>query len=346
MTTYTVQELADLVEGEVDGDPGRRVKGVASVDRAGPDDVTFVVNERYAQRLGSRRVGACLVSPTTALEANGTAFIRVENPELAFTRLLDLFHPERIPEPGIHPTAIVGRGTLLGAGVWIGPYATIGPDCRIGDRTLIGAHTHIEDRVQIGADCRVGPNCTVLHETVVGDRVRLFTGVRLGVDGFGYTPGADGLTRIPQVGRCIIGDDVEIGANSTVDRGALGDTTIGRGTKIDNLVHVAHNVRIGEDCVIVAQVGIAGSSTVEDRAQLGGQVGIAGHLTVGAGSRIAAQAGVIGDVPAGSVYSGYPARPHREALRASAGAFRLPEVLRRLTRLETRLEGNVNESSD
>jgi UDP-3-O-[3-hydroxymyristoyl] glucosamine N-acyltransferase len=230
--------------------------------------------------------------------------------------------------------------------VWIGPYVTIGEHCTIGDRTQIGAHTHIDSDVRIGQDCRVGPGCTILHDTVVGDRVRLYTGVRLGVDGFGYTPGAEGLTRIPQVGRCLIGDDVEIGANSTVDRGALGDTVIGRGTKVDNLVHVAHNVKIGEHCIIVAQVGIAGSTSIEDRAQLGGQVGIAGHLTVGAGSRIAAQAGVIGDVPAGGVYSGYPARPHRQALRATAGAFRLPEILRRLARLESRLEGSANESID
>lgn len=346
MTAYTVQELADLVEGEVDGDPTRSVDGVAPIDRAGPRDITFVVNERYARQLGSRSVGVCLVKPSLALPSNGTVFIRVRNPELAFTRLLNLFHPERRPAPGIHPTALLGEGTKLGDGVWIGPYVTIGENCTIGDRTQIGAHTHIDADVQIGQDCRVGPGCTILHDTVVGDRVRLYTGVRLGVDGFGYTPGAEGLTRIPQVGRCLIGDDVEIGANSTVDRGALGDTVIGRGTKMDNLVHVAHNVRIGEHCIIVAQVGIAGSTSVEDRVQLGGQVGIAGHLTVGAGSRIAAQAGVIGDVPAGGVYSGYPARPHREALRATAGAFRLPEMLRRLARLESRLEGSANESSD
>lgn len=346
MIKYTVKELADFVDGEVEGDPTRQVKGVASVDRAGPDDVTFVVSPRYARRLGSRSVGACLVAPTVALDADGTAFIRVQNPELAFTRLLDLFHPEKRPEPGVHPTAIIGRGSQLGEGVSIGAYVTIGRDSVIGENSQIGAHTHIDDNVRIGCDCRVGPGCTILHDTLVGDRVRLYTGVRLGVDGFGYTPGADGMRRIPQVGRCIVSDDVEIGANCTVDRGALGDTTIGRGTKIDNLVHVAHNVKIGADCVIVAQVGIAGSTIVEECVQLGGQVGLAGHLTVGAGARIAAQAGVIGDVPAGSVYSGYPARPHREALRASAGAFRLPELLRRLARIETRLEGKLNDESD
>jgi UDP-3-O-[3-hydroxymyristoyl] glucosamine N-acyltransferase len=339
MTAYTVQQLAELVSGEVEGDATRQVEGVASVDRAGPGDVTFVVSERYAARLGARSVGACLAPPGIALKANGTSCIRVSNPELAFSRLLDLFHPEHRPEAGVHPTAIIGRGTVIGGGASIGPYVTVGTDCRIGPRTQVGAHTHVDDDVEVGADCRIGPNCTLLHDTKVGDRARLYTGVRLGVDGFGYTPGADGLTRIPQVGRCIVESDVEIGANCTVDRGALGDTVVGRGTKIDNLVHIAHNVNIGEGCIIVAQVGIAGSVAIGDHVQLGGQAGLAGHITIGPGARIAAQAGVFGDVPAGATFSGYPARPHRQSLRASALSLRLPELFRRLVRLERRLDG-------
>jgi len=341
MTTYTVQQLADLVAGEVEGDAARHVSGVASVDRAGPDDVTFAVNERYAQRLESTSVGACLVPPGIPLEANGTAYIRVENPELAFGMLLGIFHPEHRPEPGVHPTAIIGRGTRIDEGTCVGPYVTIEGASVIGSGTLIGPHTHIGANVTIGSDCRVGPGCTILHDVELGNRVRIHTGVRLGVDGFGYTAGAEGLMRIPQVGRCIIGDDVEIAANCTVDRGALGDTVIGRGTKIDNLVHIAHNVKIGEDCIIVAQVGVAGSVRIGDGAQLGGQAGIAGHITIGSGARIAAQAGVIGDVPAGAVVSGYPARPHRQSLRASAGTLRLPEFQRRLRELERRLDAET-----
>ncbi|MBT8248463.1 MAG: UDP-3-O-(3-hydroxymyristoyl)glucosamine N-acyltransferase, partial [Acidimicrobiia bacterium] len=310
-----------------------------SVDHAGPTDVTFVVSERYAERLGMRSVGACLVDPNMELEANGTAFIRVDSPELAFSKLLGVFHPEHKPNPGLHPTAIVGRGTRIGDGVSIGPYVTIGDDTVIGAGTQVGAHTHIDDDVVIGRDCRIGAGCTILHDTSLGDRVRIYTGVRLGVDGFGYTPGADGLTRIPQVGRCIIENDVEIGANCTVDRGALGDTVIGQGTKIDNLVHIAHNVTIGDHCIIVAQVGIAGSVSIGPGAHIGGQAGISGHLAIGRGARIAAQAGVFGDVPAGETYSGYPARPHRQALRASALTLRLPEMLRRLVHLERRLDG-------
>ena len=339
MTEYTVQQIADLVAGEVEGDPSRRVEGVASVDRAGPTHVTFVVNQRYAQRLGTRSVGACLVGPGIQMEAKGTVYIRVDNPQLAFSQLLGVFHPEHRPDPGVHRTAMIGRGTRIGDQASIGPYVTIGENSVTGRGTQVGSHTHIDEDVVIGRDCRIGPGCTILHDTEIGDRVRLYTGVRLGVDGFGYTPGADGLVRIPQVGRCIIGDEVEIGANCTVDRGALGDTVVGRATKIDNLVHVAHNVTIGENCILVAQVGVAGSVEIGAGTQLGGQAGVAGHLTIGPGARIGAQAGVIGDVPAGSVYSGYPARPHREALRASAGSMRMGEVLRRLSELERRLEG-------
>ena len=339
MTAYSVQQLAELVAGKVEGDASRRVEGVASVDRAGPTDVTFVVDARYAQRLGPRSVGACLIAPDMQMEANGTAYIRVESPELAFSKLLGVFHPEHRPDPGVHPTAIVGRGSRIGADASIGPYVTIGEDTVIGSGTQVGPNTHIDDDVVIGQDCRIGPGCTILHDTAVGNRVRIYTGVRLGVDGFGYTPGADGLMRIPQVGRCIIHDDVEIGANCTVDRGALGDTVIGQGTKIDNLVHVAHNAAIGENCIIVAQAGIAGSVEMGAGTHVGGQAGVSGHLTIGPGARIAGQAGVFGDIPAGETYSGYPARPHRESLRASALTLRLPELFRRLVRLERRLDG-------
>lgn len=334
MTTYTVRELAELVAGDVEGDAAKRVTGVAPVDRAGPNDVTYVVNERYAKRFEPAGVAACLVPPGISMEADGAALIRVDNPELALATLLDVFHPSPEPEPSVHPTAIIARGARIGGQVSIAPFVTIEDGVRLGRGTQIGPHTHIGSGTEIGEDCRIGPSCTVLHGVRIGDRVRLYTGVRLGVEGFGYTPGPRGLHRIPQVGGCIIGDDVDIGANCTVDRGSLGDTVIGEGTKIDNLVHIAHNVRVGKHCVIVAQVGVAGSVEIGDGAQLGGQAGISGHLTIGAGARLAAQAGVFGDIPAGAVYSGYPARPHRQSLRASALTLKLPELLQRIRRLE------------
>lgn len=339
MTIYTVGELAKLVSGDVEGDATVEVAGVAPVDRAGPADVTFVVNERYARRLEPIEVAACLIPPGVSVEANGTTLIRVENPELALSTLLDLFYPAPELEPSVHPTAVIGRGVQLGAGVWIGSFVTIEENVRIGDRTHIAPHVHVGMDTTIGEDCRIGPSCTVLHRVQVGDRVRLYSGVRLGVEGFGYTQGPVGLHRIPQVGGCIIGNDVDIGANCTIDRGSLSDTIIGDGTKIDNLVHIAHNVHVGSHCVIVAQVGVAGSVEIGDGAQLAGQVGISGHLKIGPGARIAAQAGVIGDVPADGVYSGYPARPHRQSLRASALTLRLPELQRRVRELEQRLDG-------
>ena len=338
MTTYTVGELARLVAGAVEGNPEATVTGIAPVDRAGPTDITFVVNERYARRVESVDVAACLIPPDVTIDANGTVLIRVENPEIALSTLLHLFHPASEPEPSVHSTAVIGRGVRLGEGVWVGPFVTIEEDVCIGDRTQIAPHVHVGRGTSIGEDCRIGPSCTVLHQVRIGDRVRLYTGVRLGVEGFGYTLGPSGHHRIPQVGGCIIGDDVDIGANSTVDRGSLGDTVIGAGTKIDNLVHIAHNVHVGSHCVIVAQVGVAGSVEIGDGAQLAGQAGISGHLTIGAGAKIAAQAGVIGDVPAGGVYSGYPARPHRQSMRASAMTLQLPELERRVRELERKLE--------
>ncbi|MFO7588259.1 MAG: UDP-3-O-(3-hydroxymyristoyl)glucosamine N-acyltransferase [Gemmatimonadota bacterium] len=337
-STFTVQELAERVSGRVEGDPDRRVAGVAPAAAAGPEHLTFVVNERYARHLEGRRPGAVLVPRELPIEANGGSLIRVENPELAFSQLVALFAPEPDPEPGVHPTAVLGRGVSLGADVTVGPLVTIGEGASIGPRTRIGANTVIGPGASIGAECRIGPACSVLSGAVLGDRVRLHTGARLSVDGFGYAAGPEGPVKIPQVGRCVIGDDVEIGANSTIDRGSLGDTIIGAGTKVDNLVHIGHNCRIGRNCFIVAQVGIAGSSDVEDGVRLAGQVGLAGHLTVGAGASVGAQSGVMTDIPAGETWSGYPARPHRSWLRSTSMFYRLSELVRRIEALERKAE--------
>ncbi|MCL7927862.1 MAG: UDP-3-O-(3-hydroxymyristoyl)glucosamine N-acyltransferase [marine benthic group bacterium] len=331
--TFTARELAERVSGRVEGDPDRLLAGIAPAGNAGPEHLTYVVNEKYARRLQQNEAGAALVPVDLDLDANGTTLIRVENPELAFSRLIALFLPAESAPPGVHPTAVLGEGTVLGVDVSLGPYVTVGRDCRIGDRCEIGPGVHIGQGVSIGDDCVIGANCSLLQGAVLRDRVRLHTGVRLSVDGFGYAAGADGPVKIPQVGRCVIGNDVEIGANSTIDRGSLGDTSVGDGTKIDNLVHIGHNCRIGRNCFIVAQVGIAGSSIVEDGARLAGQVGLAGHLTVGAGASVGAQSGVMTDIPAGEIWSGYPARPHRMWLRATSYFYKLPELARRIEAL-------------
>jgi UDP-3-O-[3-hydroxymyristoyl] glucosamine N-acyltransferase len=330
----TAAAIADAVRGRLIGDPLVGVGRVAPLDRAGPSDLSFFGVAKYAAVFAASRAGVVLVAPALA-EAPGvtTARIVVDRPQEALLALLPRFH--RAPEhvPGVHPTAVVGSGASLGRNVCVDAYAVIGPNAVIGDQSVVGIHCSVGPGVHVGEQCRLFPSVTLYSGTTLGNRVSIHAGARIGSDGFGYVQRDGQHLKIPHVGRCIIEDDVEIGANTTIDRGSIDDTVIGAGTKIDNLVQIAHNVRVGRLCLIMAQVGIAGSSRIEDGAMLLGQVGIAGHLTVGKGARLAAQAGVFGDIPAGETWSGYPARPHKEALRAQAASFRLPGLLRRLERL-------------
>lgn len=340
---FSVQELADRVDGRIEGDPARLVDGLAPVTSAGPGELTYVVGARYARFLSDSRASAILVPTDLDVETNGATLIRVASPELAFSRLLQLFHPLPAPEPGVHPTALLGRGVELGEGVSVGPYAVIEAGATIGPRGHVGAHVFIGRDVVVGAELRADPACTVYEGAVLGDRVRIRAGARISSDGFGYTAGPDGPVKIRQIGRCVLGDDVEVGCNSTIDRGSLGDTLIGDGTKIDNLAHVGHNCRIGRNCFIVAQVGIAGSTVIGDGVRIGGQVGIAGHVEIGEGASIAAGSGVMSNIPDGETWSGRPARPHRDWLRASSVFYKLPEILRRLKSLERAAENSDGE---
>jgi UDP-3-O-[3-hydroxymyristoyl] glucosamine N-acyltransferase len=277
------------------------------------------------------------VTPELA-ETPGSADARVivEKPHDAMLELLGALYPAPARTPGIHHTAVIGLRVRLGADVSVGPYVVVGDDAAIGDRTVLRSHACVGAGVTIGADCEIFEGVTLYSGAVIGDRVRLHAGVRVASDGFGYVFRNGSHEKIPHVGRCVIESDVEIGANCTLDRGSIDDTIVGAGTRIDNLVQVAHNVRIGKLCLIMAQVGIAGSVRVEDGVILAGQVGVSGHLTIGKGARLAAQAGVFGDIPAGETWSGYPARPHRDALRAQAALFKLPSLLRALQRLVAR----------
>ena len=316
------------------GDGAVRVTGVAPLDRATPDDLSFLAAAKYAPMFGASRAGIVLVAPDLA-ECPGAcpARVIVERPQEALLTLLPRFHRPRRAEPGVHATAVLGRGVVLGEGASVGPYAVIGDGAVIGDEAVLGAHVVVGDGVAIGRRSQLYPAVTVYAGTTIGERVIVHAGARLGSDGFGYVQRDGRHLKIPHVGRCIIEDDVEIGANTTIDRGSIDDTVIGAGTKIDNLVQIGHNVRVGKACLIMAQVGIAGSVRVEDGAMLLGQVGVSGHHTIGKGARLAAQAGVFGDIPAGETWSGYPARPHKEALRAQAALFKLPSLLRRIERL-------------
>lgn len=323
-----------MVQGVLTGDPDALVTSVAPLDRALPHHVTFLSSAKYLPLLADVEPGVLLVPPSLA-DAQGAerARIVVADPYEAIQLLLVALYPPGSPTPGIHGSAIIGRGASIGADVSVGPYVVIGAGARIGARTRLHSHVVVGEGVEIGDDCELFETVTCYPGTSLGERVRVHAGVRLGSDGFGYVFRNGAHDKIPHVGRCIVEHDVEIGANTTVDRGSIDDTVIGAGTKIDNLVQIAHNVRIGRLCLIMSQVGIAGSVRVGDGAILAGQVGVSGHHTIGAGARLAAQAGVFGDVPAGQTWSGYPARPHRDALRAQAALFRLPRLLRAIERM-------------
>jgi UDP-3-O-[3-hydroxymyristoyl] glucosamine N-acyltransferase len=330
----TAHLIATEVGGRLVGDPEAAVRGIAPLDRAGGEELSFLASSKYVPLLAGSQAGVVLVTPELS-ESPGSARARivVAKPHDALLSLIPRFYRVRKEEPGVHSTAEIGRGARLGAGVSIGPYAVIGDGVQIADRVVVGAHAVIESGVQIGSDSHFYPSTTAYSGTVIGKRVIVHAGARLGSDGFGYVYREGRHEKIPHVGRCIVEDDVEIGANTTIDRGSIDDTVIGAGTKIDNLVHIAHNCRIGRLCLIMAQVGIAGSVRVEDGCVVAGQVGISGHHTIGKGATLAAQAGVFGDIPAGETWSGYPARPHKEALRAHAALFRLAPLMRRLEKL-------------
>jgi UDP-3-O-[3-hydroxymyristoyl] glucosamine N-acyltransferase len=335
----TAGQVARLVSGELIGREDVQLAGVAPLERAGPGDLALLAAARYLPLLQQSGAGAVMVTPEFRGVATGpTTRIVVTSAHRALRLVLDALYPAPAPAWGVHPTAGLGRGTRWEGRVAIGAHASVGAGVRLGPDCQIGAHVMIGDGVRMGAGCRVGAHATLHAATVLGDRAVIHAGARVGGDGFGFVRDSDGgvAGRLPHVGRCWIGDDVEIGANTTVDRGSIGDTVIGSGTKVDNLVQIAHNVRIGARCIIMAQTGIAGSTVIEDDVVLAGQAGLAGHLTVHRGALVAAQAGVIGDVPAGETVSGYPARRHREVLRQAA-------ALRRLTPLVDQLERTVHD---
>ncbi len=321
--------IAAAVGGRVDGDATTTVTRVAGLDSADGASLSFFSSRKYASEAAASRAGAVLVTPELAAQvAQVPARIVVDTPQEAMLQVLALLHPPRPPEAGVHPTAIIGRGVTLADGVSIGARAVLGDDVTVGAGTRIAAGVTLGDGVAVGADCIVHPNVTAYPGTILHDRVIVQAGAVLGSDGFGYVFTRGAHQKIPHIGRVVLESDVEIGANTTIDRGSVGDTVIGAGTKIDNLVQVGHNVRMGKLCLVMSQVGISGSTRIGDGVIIAGQAGLAGHITIGSGARIAGQAGVFGDVPAGETWSGYPARPHRESLRAQAAVHRLPALLK------------------
>ncbi len=333
-------DVAAAVGGAVVGDGEVTVVGVASLDRASATDLSFLSSPKYAKQLVDSQAAAVLVTPELA-ESPGACRNRVivARPNEAMVALLPKFYrmPSR-PFTGVHPTAVIAPDAEIGDGVCVEALCVIGAGARIGSGCWIGPHCVIGDAVRVGARSRFVSHVTLYPGSTVGERVILHAGVRIGSDGFGYVYANGAHQKMPHVGACRIGDDVEIGANSTVDRGSIDATEIGAGSKLDNLVHVGHNVRVGRLCLFAAGTAIAGSSRIEDGVTLAGQVGVGGHLTIGTRATITAQAGVIGSVPAGETWGGFPARPHREMLRVQAAASRLPALLKRIERLLGREE--------
>jgi UDP-3-O-[3-hydroxymyristoyl] glucosamine N-acyltransferase len=332
----TAQAVADLVGGRLLGDGAVTLRSIRPLDRAGPEALSFAISTRYAEELRASRAGAVLIPDALAdAEPGPRTRIIVRDPYAALTRVMGVLFPSAPARPGVDSTARVGPGCVLGADVQLGPFVVLGRGVRLGDRCQLAEGVSLGDQVSVGEDTVIGPRVVCYPGSTIGSRVVLKAGAVIGGDGFGYLTGAAGHTRIPHVGGCVLEDEVEIGSNSCVDRGSVDDTVVGRGSKLDNLVHVGHNVRLGERCLVMAGVGIAGSTRIGNDVILAGHVGVTDHLTIGDRARVAAKSAVFGDVPAGASFSGHPARPHRQFLRAQAALYRVAPIITELERLVT-----------
>ena len=338
MPTFTAQELANRLSGTVTGDDGLKITGFAPADSARPGELTFAENDAYFARADVSQASAVLVAEDFR-SATGKTLIRVANARIAFAQVLPLFFPDPVFLGGHHPTAVIAPSAQIDPTAHVGPHCVVGERVRLGPGVVLMGGNHLGDDCVVGEQSRLYPNVVLYARTALGRRVRIHAGSIIGSDGFGYVLDQGQHRKVPQVGQVIIHDDVEIGANVTVDRAALGATIVGRGTKIDNLVQIAHNVTIGEHSIVVAQVGIAGSTKVGNYVTIAGQAGLAGHLRIGDRVVLAAQSGVMHHIPEGQKWMGSPAQPDRVTKRQLLALEKLPELLRRVAELERRATG-------
>jgi len=337
--------LAELVGGCVSGDPSTCVSGVAPLDSAGPTQICFLANPKRKELLANCRAAVIIVPPSLA-GAVETPLLLTDNPYLAFAKILTYFEVTPHKPQGVMPGALVDPSAVLGENVTISPGCVVAAGVRIGRGTLLHPNVVIYADAVIGEDCLLHANVTVRERCLLGNRVILHAGAVIGADGFGYTPAGKGYFKIPQVGHVLLEDDVEVGACSCIDRANMGVTRIGRGTKIDNLVQVAHNVQIGEDCILAAQVGFAGSARIGRHCTFGGQAAVTGHVTLGDNVTIAGRSGVTNDVASNQAMAGLPVMPHREWLKSTIAMQHLPEMRRELKQLKLKLEELTKQLSE
>jgi UDP-3-O-[3-hydroxymyristoyl] glucosamine N-acyltransferase len=329
----TLAELAVRVGGTVEGDGATVIHSAAPIETAGSDQISFIANDKYLKFIATTKAGALILAPAVSCER--VPVLRHSNPYYAFALVVDLLYPdEPLMAPGIAPTAAIHPDARFDSTTRIGPHCHVERGASIGSNCQLMSSVYIGPDVSVGDDCLFYPGVKIMRDCQIGHRVILHSGVVIGSDGFGFAEHAQGLKKIKQVGWVEIGDDVEIGANTTVDRGALGPTRIGRGTKIDNLVQIAHNVEIGEHCIIVSQVGISGSTKIGNGVVLAGQVGLVGHIEIGDGVRVGAQSGVSRSIPSGKTMFGTPAREIMKTKRIDAALEYLPDLLKRVRKLE------------
>lgn len=336
MAALTVAAVAEAIDGIVEGDATRVITAVVGLESAGPTDIAFLANRRYVRRFRASAAGCVIVNRTEPAE--GHTVIRCADPYLGFARVLELFHPREAPAPGVHPAAVVegAQGGLPAAdvrGATIMAFAYVGAGATVGAGTVLHPHSYVGPGARVGADCVLMAGAVVAAGCVVGDRVVLNPGSVVGGEGFGFVPGPAGLTKIPQTGRAVVGSDVELGSNSCVDRAAMGDTVIGRGTKIDNFVQVGHGAAVGEHCLMVSYAAVAGSATLGDGVVMAARSLVLGHLDVGAGVQVGAYGLVTADTPAGARRSGIPAIEHAEWLKLAAASPRLAELVHEVAAL-------------
>jgi len=330
-----LSEIAEFLGGELEGNGSIEITGIAGLEESQPGHITFLANPKYKPKLYTTRASAAIV--TKEIRLDRLALVKVDNPYLAFAKVIPLFSRTEPPPMGVHPSFIAGEGGSIGQNCRILPYVVAGRRVKIGDRTTIYSGVYLGDDVVLGEDVTIYPNVTILHNVQIGNRVIIHSGTVIGSDGFGFVPQTQVYHKIPQIGTVVIEDDVEIGANVTIDRATLGKTHIRRGVKIDNLVQIAHNVVIGEDSLIVAQVGISGSTRVGRNVILAGQVGLVGHIEIGDQVKVGAQSGVTKSIPPNSVVSGSPAVEHNLWKKSQVSLLKLPELMKAVRDLEQRV---------